>query len=323
MKYLLQCSATDPGFIPSKKLLKNLDIEEDLESGQAVDPEKLYYVEYESRCQLEEKQIGIKDPAQKFYDLKKYKSQPTKLGQDGKVEGLFEKSNKHLKLSYCKTCEILRPPRAFHCATCEACVEVHDHHCPWVGTCIGLRNSHLFIGFLVSTAAHAGLTFLTSAFTAALGPAPRGLIKATGSLPHIRYDINWNLNTFVTIYSATFLFLLGIFSLIQLFGMADQNLTTNEDLRIRWNGNPKNQKAVEIYREKTNFITRLYFYLFVREHESHLTNIMKNKKDELITGDTDTAAEESPFLESKGKPISNIGILKERYGVDIFESGQK
>lgn len=61
----------------------------------------------------------------------------------------------------------------------------------------------------------------------------------------------------------------------------------------------------------------------MREHESHLANIMKNEKGELLTGDTDTAAEESPFLESKGKSISNIGILKERYGVDIFESGQK
>lgn len=93
------------------------------------------------------------------------------------MDSLFEKSNKHLKLSFCKTCEVLRPPRAFHCATCETCVEVHDHHCPWVGTCIGLRNSHLFVGFLISTTIHAGVTFFTSSITTILGPGPHGLIK--------------------------------------------------------------------------------------------------------------------------------------------------
>lgn len=179
MKYLLQCAATDPGIIPSKKLLRNCGLEEDIEaSGQSINPEKAYYVEYDTLCQLEEKDQGVKDFPSKFYDLKKYKLKPTQLGQDGKVEGLFEKNNKHLKLSFCKTCEILRPPRAFHCATCEVCVEVHDHHCPWVGTCIGLRNSHLFIAFLISTAAHAGVTFITSAYTSVLGPKPHGVIIA-------------------------------------------------------------------------------------------------------------------------------------------------
>lgn len=71
---------------------------------------------------------------------------------------------------------------------------------------------------------------------------------------HVRYDVNWSLNTFVSIYSGLFFFLLGIFSFIQLFCMADRNLTTNEDLRHRWNGNTKNSEAVNIYREKTNFI---------------------------------------------------------------------
>jgi hypothetical protein len=63
-------------------------------------------------------------------------------------------------LSFCDTCNILRPPRSFHCSTCGVCVEVHDHHCPWVGTCVGHRNIRYFIAFVFWTATHALLVFL-------------------------------------------------------------------------------------------------------------------------------------------------------------------
>ncbi|XP_032083177.1 LOW QUALITY PROTEIN: palmitoyltransferase ZDHHC18 [Thamnophis elegans] len=150
--------------------------------------------------------------------------------------------NKYMvKLKYCYTCKMFRPPRTSHCSVCDNCVERFDHHCPWVGNCVGKRNYRFFYAFILS------LSFLTAFIFACV-------------ITHLALRSQGN--DFLTVLKTTPASLLELvicfFSVWSIFGLSGfhtyliaSNLTTNEDLKGAWSNkrgsefaNPYSHKSV-------------------------------------------------------------------------------
>lgn len=72
---------------------------------------------------------------------------------------LLPVKGQNVRLKFCRTCFIYRPPRAVHCVDCNACIERFDHHCPWIGTCVGKRNYRIFLLYVICLAILDALIF--------------------------------------------------------------------------------------------------------------------------------------------------------------------
>ncbi|KAI9162039.1 hypothetical protein LWI28_023193 [Acer negundo] len=144
-----------------------------------------------------------------------------------------------VKVKYCDTCLLYRPPRVSHCSICNNCVQRFDHHCPWVGQCIGIRNYRFFFMF-ISTSTILCIYVFTFSWV--------NLLEENHSVwKAISHD---GVSDFLIIYCFIAVWFVGGLSVFHFYLMCS-NQTTYENFRYRYDkkDNPYNRGMLRNLRD--------------------------------------------------------------------------
>ncbi|KAL8147413.1 putative protein S-acyltransferase 1 [Apium graveolens] len=211
-----------------------------------------------------------------------------------------------IRVKFCDTCKIYRPPRASHCSVCNNCVLKFDHHCPWVGQCIGIRNYRVFILFVTSSTV---LCIYVFTFTLLIHVADQ-----EGSFwRSLSTDV---LSIIIIAYCFMIIWFIGGLTVFH-FYLICTNQTTNENFRYRYDKkkNPYNQGILNNLKEV--FCTKVppplvNFREVVYEDDYSCTDSVRSKE----TVDLETEAVLSRCGSKNVYPTSkNLNLIEINYSM--------